>query len=393
VVDLGLSPLCESFRTAEELDEGETFYPLRVLMCDTCKLVQLAEYVAPADIFREYAYFSSFSESWVEHAREYATSMIERLGLGAGALVVELGSNDGYLLRHFVERGVPVLGIDPAENVAAAAVASGVPTLARFFGTSLADELVAAGRQADLIVANNVLAQVPDINDFVGGAARLLRPDGLLSIEVPHLLRLLDGNQFDTIYHEHFSYFSLATVGRILAAHGLAVVDVAELPSHGGSLRISARHRDERVEPSGAVARLLDVEREAGLEGPDAYEAFGRRVEETRYRMVELLVEARRRGQQVAGYGAPGKANTFLNYCAIRADLLPYTVDRNPYKHGRFTPGTHVPIHSPERIAETRPDIIWILPWNLAREISVQLEYAREWGARFVVAIPEPAFI
>ena len=387
-VDLGMSPLCERFLRADQLDEMEPFYPLRVYVCERCWLVQLSEYVSPDEIFTEYAYFSSYSTSWVEHARRYAEAMIDRLGLGNEDLVVELGSNDGYLLRHFVDRGVPVLGIDPAANVAEAARANGVSTLTRFFGRDVADELVADGRRASLIAGNNVLAQVPDINDFVAGIARLLAPSGLVTIEVPHLLRLLEGRQFDTIYHEHFSYFSLASSARIFAAHGLDLVDVDELATHGGSIRMHFRHTGT-ASPSDRVTEVLAAEHAAGLERPEPYERFAEEIRETKRRILEFLSAEKRAGRSVAGYGAPGKANTFLNYCAIRTDFVDYTVDRNPYKHGRFTPGTHIPIHPPEHLAETRPDTIWILPWNLTDEIRTQLEYAREWGARFLVAIPD----
>ena len=388
VVDLGMSPLCERFLRADQLDEMEPFYPLRVYVCDQCWLVQLSEYVSPAEIFTEYAYFSSFSVSWLEHARRYAETMTQRLGLGERSLVVELGSNDGYLLRHFVDRGVPVLGVDPASNVAESAEAAGVRTLIRFFGLAVAEEIAGDGRKADLIVGNNVLAQVPDINDFVAGIARLLAPDGLVTIEVPHLLRLLEGRQFDTIYHEHFSYFSLAVAARIFAAHGLALVDVDELATHGGSLRMHFRHDGQGL-PTSRVAAVLAAEQAGRLERPEPYERFAEEIRETKRRILEFLVAEKRAGRSVAGYGAPGKANTFLNYCGIRTDFLDYTVDRNPYKHGRYTPGTHIPIHPPERLAETKPDVVWILPWNLADEIRQQLGYAREWGARFIVAIPD----
>jgi len=387
-VDLGMSPLCESFLRADELDGMEAFYPLRVYACEQCWLVQLSEYVSPADIFTEYAYFSSYSTSWVEHARRYAETMIDGLSLGAEDLVVELGSNDGYLLRHFVDRGVPVLGIDPAANVTDAARENGVPTLTRFFGREVADELAADGRRASLIAGNNVLAQVPDINDFVAGIARLLAPDGLVTIEVPHLLRLLEGRQFDTIYHEHFSYFSLAASARIFGAHGLDLVDVDELATHGGSIRMHFRHAGTAA-ATDRVTHVFAAEHAAGLERPEPYARFAEEIRETKRQILDFLIGEKRAGRSVAGYGAPGKANTFLNYCAIRTDFVDYTVDRNPYKHGRFTPGTHIPIHPPERLAETRPDTIWILPWNLTDEIRRQLEYAREWGARFLVAIPD----
>ncbi len=388
VVDLGMSPLCESFLAADELDRMEPFYPLRTLVCDRCFLVQLAQYVSPETIFSEYAYFSSYSDSWVEHARRYAEAMIERLGLGPDSLVVELGSNDGYLLQHFQAAGVGVLGIEPARNVAAVAIERGIPTEVSFFGSAVAQDLVDRGRRADLICLNNVLAQVPDLNDFVAGMAILLAPNGHLTVEFPHLATLLEHVEFDTIYHEHFSYFSLGTAIRIFAAHGLTIVDVDEIPTHGGSLRIHARHADERPPIAAAVGRVLAAEAAAGLEDLATYRDFGSRVEALKRDLLSFLIEARREGRTVVGYGAPGKANTLLNYCGVRTDLVAYTVDRNPYKHGRFTPGTHIPIHPPERIFEDRPDYVWIMPWNLTREITAQLAGIRDWGGRFLVAIP-----
>ena len=383
-----MSPLCESFLTADQLNQMEPFYPLRADVCERCWLVQLERYVAPEAIFTEYAYFSSYSDTWVRHARDYTDMATERLGLGPGSLVVELASNDGYLLQHFVAKGVPVLGIEPARNVAEVAIERGVPTLTVFFGEELAGRLAGEGRQADLIVANNVLAQVPDLNDFVAGIARLLKPGGVVTVEFPHLVRLMEGNQFDTIYHEHFSYFSFGTARRIFAAHGLDLFDVEELPTHGGSLRIWARHADEE----GAVTRGWPSWRPGSW--PPAWRPRRlRRVRRAggRDQAQAARVPDRRQGpgRPIAGYGAPGKGNTLLNYCGIRTDFLDYTVDRNPYKHGRFTPGTHIPIHPPERLADTRPDYILILPWNLKDEIIEQLAYTRDWGARFVVPIPE----
>jgi len=390
VCDLGMSPLCESFLAADQRNQMEPFYPLRADVCERCWLVQLESYVAPESIFTEYAYFSSYSDSWVRHARAYVEAMIDRFRLGPGNLVVELASNDGYLLQHFVERAVPVLGIEPARNVAAAAVERGVPTLTEFFGEELAGRLARERGPADLIVANNVLAQVPDLNDFVAGVKRLLKPGGVVTVEFPHLVRLLEGNQFDTIYHEHFSYFSLGTARRIFERHGLSLFDVEELPTHGGSLRIYGRHAEEdEPAPGPRVEALAAHEAAAGMETLDPYLGFGARVERTKRRLLEFLVRAKDEGASVAGYGAPGKGNTLLNYCGIGTDFLDYTVDRNPYKHGRFTPGAHIPIHPPERLAETRPDYILILPWNLKDEIMAQLAYTQAWGARFVVPIPE----
>ncbi len=386
-IDLGVSPPCEAFLRADQLDEPETFYPLRAMVCEQCWLMQVGEYVPPADIFGEYAYFSSFSTSWLAHAKRYTEEMRARLELGPGSLVVELGSNDGYLLRHFRDAGVPVLGIEPAANVAAAAEAAGIPTLVRFFGREVAAQL-ASERQADLIVGNNVLAQVPDLDDFVGGIATLLAPDGVLTLEFPHLQRLLEQTQYDTIYHEHFSYFSLATAVDILGRQGLQVVSVRELPTHGGSLRLYARHAG-RSRPDDSVLGVLAAEAAYGLRTPEPYVAFGSRVERTKRDILSFLIDARRDGHRVLGYGAPGKANTLLTFCGIRSDLLEFTVDRNPYKHGRFTPGTHIPILPPERLLEERPDYVWILPWNLAPEIHGQLSATKGWSPRCVVAIPE----
>ena len=388
MVDLGKSPLCESFLPADRLETMEPFYPLHVRVCTRCWLAQLPSFVPPDEIFHEYAYFSAYSDSWVEHARTYVDMITNRLSLGSESLVVELASNDGYLLQHFLPKGVPVLGIDPAANVAQAAEERGVETLVEFFGVELAQRLVGDRGHADLILGNNVLAQVPDLNDFVAGVAILLAPEGTSTFEFPHLARLLEGLQYDTIYHEHFGYFSLTTIREVFAAHGLQVVDVEELPSHGGSLRVYAGHASAGNEPAPAVAELIGREQAEGLLDPERYHRFAHEVEESKRALLELLIGLRREGKQVVGYGAPGKGNTLLNYCGIRTDLLDYTVDRNPYKHGRFTPGTQIPIYPPERIAETRPDAIVILPWNLAREIADQLAYTNEWGAQLIVPIP-----
>ena len=394
VVDLGMSPLCESYVEAAQLDEMEPFYPLHVRVCERCFLVQLRAYVAPEEIFTEYAYFSSYSSSWIEHARRYADMMIERLRLGPERLVVELGSNDGYLLQRFVERGIPTLGIEPAGNVAKVATERGVPTLVAFFGVETARQLVAEDRRADLLVANNVLAQVPDLNDFVAGMKLLLAPGGAATIEVPHLMRLLEGNQFDTIYHEHYSYFSLATVQRIFSAHEMTIFDVEELATHGGSVRIYAAHANENGRPAAArVAKLVEREDAAGLSTMEPYASFAARVQQTKRHLLKVMISIKGGGQSIAGYGAPGKGNTLLNYCGIRTDLLDYTVDRNPYKQGRFLPGTHIPILHPSKIAESRPDFILILPWNLKDEIIEQLSFVRDWGARFIVPIPEVAVL
>jgi len=388
VVDLGMSPLCESFLPAERIEDMEPFFPLHVRACERCWLVQLPAFVTPEEIFTEYAYFSAYSTAWVEHAREYVEMISSRLRLGDTDLVIELASNDGYLLQHFIGTGVPILGIDPARNVAEAAEARGVPTLVAFFGEALARELVDEGKNASVIVGNNVLAQVPDINDFVAGVRTLLRPDGSATFEFPHLLRLIEGLQYDTIYHEHFSYFSLATISEIFGAHALEVYDVDELWTHGGSLRVYAQHLGgpNVVEPS--IDAILSAEEAGGLWREERYARFADDVKESKRALLELLIDLRRAGKQVVGYGAPGKGNTLLNYCGIRTDLLDYTVDRNPYKHGLFTPGTHIPIHAPERIVETRPDYVLVLPWNLFDEISAQLEYVRAWGGQLIVPIP-----
>ena len=389
-IDLGMSPLCETYPGPEDLNRMEPFYPLHAYVCDCCLLVQLEQYVSAEHIFSDYAYFSSFSDSWVNHAKRYCELMIERFGLNENSLAVEVASNDGYLLQHMVARRIPALGIEPAANVAQAAIRVGVPTLVRFFGVELARELAAQNRQADLIAANNVLAQVPDINDFVEGFRILLKPRGVVTIEFPHLLRTIEGNEFDQVYHEHFSYFSLHTTTKILAAHGLRVFDVDELPTHGGSLRVYACHADDATKDEGAaVARVLQAEAAAGLTRIDGYRGFAERAKQTKWALLEFLLAARRAGKSVAGYGAPGKGTTLLQFCGIGRDLLEYTVDRNTYKQGRFMGGNHIPIYHPDRIREKKPDYVLILPWNLKDEIMDQLSYIREWGGQFVVPIPE----
>jgi hypothetical protein len=388
-VDLGMSPLCESYLSADQLDRSEAFYPLHVRVCSECFLVQLEEYVSADEIFTEYAYFSSYSTSWIEHARSYVEMITSRLGLGEHSLVVELASNDGYLLQHFLPHRVAVLGVEPAGNVAKAAVAKGIPTLVEFFGERSATRLRDEGRRPDLIIGNNVLAQVPDVNDFVKGMAILLGPRGVITLEFPHLVRLIDGNQFDTIYHEHFSYFSLHTAVLILQHHGLVVFDVEEIPTHGGSLRVYARPADDLSKPVGrSVADLLAREEALGIAQLAYYQAFGERVKQTKRKLLSFLISAKESGKRVAGYGAPGKGNTLLNYCGIRTDFLDYTVDRNPYKHGKYLPGTHIPIFDVDRIAQSRPDYLLILPWNLKDEIMAQTSYIREWGGKHVVPIP-----
>lgn len=390
VVDLGMSPLCESFLRADQLNQMEAFYPLHVWVCERCFLVQLEEYVTGEEIFSDYAYFSSFSDSWLNHARRYVEQMVEELGLTSESRVVEIASNDGYLLQFFVQRGIPALGIEPAANVAKVAEAKGVPTIVKFFGVDTALELASAGKQADLILGNNVLAQVPDLNDFVGGLKILLAPAGVITIEFPHLLRTIEGNQFDQVYHEHFSYFSLYAAEAIFAAHGLPIFDVEELPTHGGSIRIYARHAEDTTrEITDRLVGLRACEADAGVSTLGYYENFESRVRETKRKLLEFLIEAKRAGKRVVGYGAPGKGNTLLNYCGIRTDFVDFTVDRSPHKHGKFLPGTHIPIFPPERLWEERPDYVLILPWNLKTEIMEQLAGIREWGGRFVVPIPE----
>ena len=391
-VDLGMSPLCETYPSLADLNRAEVYYPLHVYVCDQCFLVQLEEFESAENIFSDYAYFSSYSDSWLKHAENYCGKVITRFGLTQQSFVVEVASNDGYLLQYFVRDRIPVLGIEPAANVAKVAVAKGVPTLARFFGTQLARELAAEGRCADLVLGNNVLAQVPNLNDFVEGLSVLLKPAGVLTLEFPHLLRLIERNEFDTIYHEHFSYFSLFTTVRILEAHGLRVFDVEELATHGGSLRVYAcRATDETHAVMPAIRKVIADEEKAGLDTPEGYDGFARQVQETKLALIELLLSAAREGKSVAGYGAPGKSATLLHYCGIGKDLIEYTVDRSPHKQGRVLPGTHIPICHPDRIRETKPDYVVILPWNLKDEIIQQLDFIREWGGRFVVPIPKAA--
>ena len=389
LVDLGMSPLCESYVSAEQQNQMESFYPLHVRVCGNCFLAQVEEYVSAEKIFSDYAYFSSYSDSWVAHAKRYCEQMTNRFGLNESSLAVEIASNDGYLLQHFVAAKIPVLGIEPAANVAAVAVEKRIPTLVKFFGVNTARELVAEGKRADLLLGNNVLAQVPDINDFVAGLKILLAPSGVITIEFPHLMRLMQENQFDTIYHEHFSYFSFITAEKIFAAHGLTLFDVEELKSHGGSLRIFGRHVEDT--PKAVTAKVEDLrarEETAGYTRLETYQSFAEQVKETKRALLDFLIKAKRAGKQIVGYGAPGKGNTLLNYCGIRTDFLDYTVDRSPHKQGKFLPGTHIPIYSPERIRETRPDYLLILPWNLKDEIIKQNEYIREWGGQFVFPIP-----
>ncbi|HVN94234.1 MAG TPA: class I SAM-dependent methyltransferase [Terracidiphilus sp.] len=389
-IDLGMSPLCESYPSESDLRHGEMYYPLHVFVCDKCWLVQLEEFESAESIFTDYAYFASFSDSWLRHCEKYCTEMRERFHLNEASFVIEVASNDGYLLQYFLRRGIPVLGIEPAANVAKAAIEKGISTLVRFFGSEVARELVNEGRSADLVVGNNVLAQVPDLNDFVEGLRNLLKTDAVLTLEFPHLLRMIERNEFDTIYHEHFSYFSLFTTSKIMQAHGLRVFDVEELSSHGGSLRVFACRQESTVhQETSNVPRVISEETAAGLLTPAGYERFARQVEGTKLALVDFLITAAREGKSVAGYGAPGKSATLLHFCGIGKDLIKYTVDRNPLKQGRFLPGTHIPICEPGHIRETRPDYVVILPWNLQKEIEEQLQYIREWGGKFVIPIPE----
>lgn len=389
-VDLGMSPLCETYPSAGDLNRPEMYYPLHVYVCEACYLVQLDQYESAEKIFGDYPYFSSYSDSWLKHCETYCESMRQRFGLDENSFVVEVASNDGYLLQYFVRHEVPVLGIEPAGNVAKVAVEKGVPTLARFFGTKLAANLASQGSFADLIVGNNVLAQVPDLNDFMEGLRILLKPHGIVTLEFPHLLKLIEHREFDTIYHEHFSYFSFLTAVRILDSHGLTVFDVEELPTHGGSLRVFACRPEDnarRIEPS--VAKLLEKEKNARLDCVEGYESFASQVKQTKFAFVDFLLDAAQQGKTVAGYGAPGKSATLLHYCGIGRDLIAYTVDRSPHKQGRFLPGSHIPIYHPDRIRETKPDYVVILPWNLKDEIIDQLHFIREWGGQFVVPIPK----
>lgn len=388
-VDLGTQPLCESYLTRDQLNHMEPFFPLHVYVCASCFLVQLQEYVSPEAIFSEYAYFSSYSDTWLKHAENYVDMITDRLSLSNRSLVVELGSNDGYLLQYFVRRRIPVLGIEPAANVAEASARRGVQTLVKFFGYDVASELATQGKYADLLIGNNVLAQVPSLNDFVMGMKTLLKPQGIITMEFPHLMRLIRSNQFDTIYHEHFSYFSFIAVDRIFATHGLTIFDVEELPTHGGSLRIYARHSKNASLPlQPSVVDIREREEREGYRSLETYSEFSEKVKESKRKILETLIRIKNEGKCIVGYGAPGKGNTLLNYCGIRTDFLDYTVDRNPYKQGKFLPGSHIPIFPPDKIRETRPDYVMVLPWNLKQEIMTQLSFIGEWGGQFIVPIP-----
>jgi SAM-dependent methyltransferase len=386
--DLGLTPLANSYVPPAEAGVGEIFYPLRAYVCATCFLVQLPEFVKPEAIFSDYAYFSSVSDSWVEHARLFAEGAIDRFGLNGDSRVVEIASNDGYLLRHFRDRGVAVLGVEPAANVAEVAVAEGIPTVVEFFGTDVGRRIAAEGQGADLVVGNNVLAHVPDLHDFVGGLRALLREGGRITMEFPHLLQLIEHREFDTIYHEHFSYLSLIAVSRLFEEHDLVLVDVEELPTHGGSVRIHAQAAADASGPFPNVESLIERERVAGLDRLETYAAFEHHVRETKRNLLRFLVDAAERGEIVVAYGAAAKGNTLLNYCGIGTDLVPYVVDRSPHKQGLLLPGTRLPIRDPEAVRETKPDYLLLLAWNLAPEITKQMSFVTEWGCRFVVPIP-----
>ena len=389
-VDLGMSPLSNSYVRSENLQRKENFYPLHAYVCESCFLVQLEEFETPEEIFGDYAYFSSFSDSWLDHAKRYADMVINNFNLNETSLVVEIASNDGYLLQYFKEGEVPVLGIEPARNVAKVAQSKGITTVVDFFGKRLAQELTSQNQQADLIIGNNVLAHVPDINNFISGMKLLLKERGLITMEFPHLLKLMEQNQFDTIYHEHFSYFSLFTVDKVFKAHGLAIFDVEELPTHGGSLRIYAGHVDDESKLlSTRKLNLLEREEVAGLNNIETYLTFSEKVKEVKRNVLDFLIKVKREGKVVIGYGAPAKGNTLLNYCGIRSDFLDYTVDRSPYKQGLYLPGTHIPIKDPEVIKDTKPDFVFILPWNIKEEILEKISFIREWGGKFVIPIPE----
>jgi 2-polyprenyl-3-methyl-5-hydroxy-6-metoxy-1,4-benzoquinol methylase len=391
-VNLGGSPISNDFLTIEQVNKAEKFYPLHTYVCGRCFLVQLPEVESREYIFSDgdYAYFSSYSESWLKHCKKYTDLMIERFRFDRSSQIIEIASNDGYLLQYFQNQNIPVLGIEPATNVAAVAEDRGISTLTKFFGIQTAKELVELGKQADLLLGNNVLAHVPDLNDFVAGLKLLLKPEGIITIEFPHLLQLITQNQFDTIYHEHFSYFSFLTVERVFAAHGLTLFDVEELPTHGGSLRIYGRHGEHpKLTITSRVAELKAKEVAAKLDCIDPYLDFTKQVEIVKRQLLTFLIQAKTEGKSIVGYGAPAKGNTLLNYCGVRTDFIDYTVDLSPHKQGLFLPGTHIPIYSPDRIAETKPDYILILPWNLKSEIINQMTHIRDWGGKFVIPIPQ----
>lgn len=390
VVDLGMSPLCQSQIDVEELNKHELFYPLRAFVCEDCWLIQVHEHVHGEEIFSHYAYFSSFSDSWLEHSAAYVDMITERLGLDENSQVIELASNDGYLLQNFVKENIPCLGIEPASNVAQVAIDKGIPVLNKFFGVDTAQEVVAGGKQANLIIANNVLAHVPDLNDFVGGMKIMLAPGGTITIEFPHAQKMIELNQFDTIYQEHYCYFLLLTLEKVFSHHGMTIFDLDLIPTHGGSLRIYVRHTEGDDRPvTDIVEQIRKKEIDGGMTDLASYQQFARRVIDVKLNLLEFLINARREGKTVCGYGAPGKGNTMLNYCGIREDLVRYTVDRNPFKQNSFLVGSRIPVYAPEMIERTKPDYVLVLPWNLKTELTKQLEYVRQWGGRLVFAIPE----
>ena len=388
-VDLGMSPLANAYIAPGNLQKMEPFYPLHAFVCEQCFLVQLNEFESPENIFSDYAYFSSYSQSWLEHASAYADKMVERFGFDAHSQVIEVASNDGYLLQYFRDKGIPVLGIEPAANVAKVAVEAGIATITEFFGVSTATELATAGKHADLLLGNNVLAHVPDLNDFVKGLKILLKETGVITLEFPHLQRLIEKKQFDTIYHEHFSYFSCTTIQKVFSAHGLTLFDIDELDTHGGSLRVYARHAEDMSKPvSGRVAELIDRESAAGFTKIDFYLSFEHEVIKTKQNLLEFLIQAKRENKSIVGYGAAAKGNTLLNYCGIRTDFIDYVVDRSPHKQDHYLPGTHIPVYSPDKIQATKPDYLLILPWNLKHEVMQQMHHVRDWGCQFLTLIP-----
>lgn len=387
-IDLGSSPLANSYLGFEGLNKLEPFYPLHVYICNNCYLVQLPVFQSPEDIFGNYAYFSSYSESWLKHAKGYTEMMINRFRYNPESLIIEIASNDGYLLQFFKEKNIPVLGIEPARNVAEAAIEKGIPTIVKFFNTSLANKLKSEGKMTDLLIGNNVLAHVPNLNDFIKGMKIILKPKGLITMEFPHLLRLIEENQFDTIYHEHFSYFSFITVERIFSHHGLMIFDVDEIPTHGGSLRIYACHLESKREISEKVQELKEREEKIGITNMDFYHSFSEKVKRTKRDILRFLIELKESGKKIAAYGAPAKGNTLLNYCGIRTDFIDFTVDKNPHKQGCYLPGSRIPIYHPDKLKEERPDYMVILPWNLKDEIMEQVSYIRDWGGKFVTLIP-----
>jgi 2-polyprenyl-3-methyl-5-hydroxy-6-metoxy-1,4-benzoquinol methylase len=397
-IDLGMSPLANSYLNADQLNQAEKFYPLHAYISEDTLLVQLEQFETPDSIFSDYAYFSSYSESWLKHAAAYTDQMVERFGFNLQHQVIEIASNDGYLLQYFVQKGIPVLGIEPAANIAEVAKAKGIPSITKFFGVQTAKELVVQGIQADLLLGNNVLAHVPDLNDFIAGMKIILKPSGIITMEFPHILKLIQGNQFDTIYHEHFSYFSFLTIEKIFAAHDLTLFDVEELPTHGGSLRIYVRHQEAATPATGdpdgicgaaRVNALKAKETTFGLDKLETYTQFGKQVQETKRKLLNFMLTAKSEGKSIVGYGAPAKGNTLLNYCGIGRDFIDYTVDLNPYKQNMSLPGTHIPIFSPDKLRETQPDYVLILPWNLKEEIMEQIAFIGEWGGKFVIPIPE----